>query len=214
MTRKELADLAGVTKGAITQAVDAGRIAVNPDGSIDESHPKTQSFLTAPKRQRRQALEAKSPTTAPKPAKSKPIAPPPPKKPAEIQPTVPTTAPQNTRRKSATESEGGESYNEAERRKMIAAADLGELKTKQLRGELVEREDVRRVFFQTQAIDASQILTLGQRIAADVSALFAIDDPDKILAAQEIIDIEARSALAQAKALMEKWLAENEEMQA
>ena len=94
---------------------------------------------------------------------------------------------------------------------MIAAADLGEIKAKEAAGQLVPRDDVKRVFFQMQAVDSSQIIPIGQRTAAEIAAVFGIDDGTKILQAQEIIDIETRSALAQAKKLMDDWLKENEE---
>ena len=221
MTRTELAAKAGVTKGAITQAIDAGRIGLTPDNQVDSESPLTISFLIEPRRQRTQVQKLSTPTSPLKPAKPAPKSPTIGAKPHKTPPPAPTAQPfhrepgmeiEPSRGSWKRDTGEGESYNEAERRKMIAAADLGEIKAKEAAGQLVPRDEVQRVFFQMQAVDSSQIIPIGQRTAAEIAAVFGIDDGTKILQAQEIIDIETRSALAQAKKLMDDWLKENEEV--
>ena len=75
MTRTELAAKAGVTKGAITQAINAGRIGLTPDNQPDPESPLTISFLIEPRRQRTQVQKPAAPMPAPKPAKSTPKSP-------------------------------------------------------------------------------------------------------------------------------------------
>lgn len=210
----------------MTQAIAAGRIDINPDGTVNEQGPLTIAYLENPKRQRRQAHrdDAKSaPPSEPRPKKppkqpapSEPKAAKPKKSPKPSEPGAPQSKPIPSLARVPTiqpklDFEGGESYAEAERRKMIAAADQMEMKNKTLSGEYVKRSDVQAVFFQLAAIDAKQTLTINERVADEVCAIFDSDDPGKSAKVRELIGLELQNSLKQSKVLMTEWLQQNEE---
>ena len=218
MTRADLHRLTGVSKPGITQAVESGRLNVDEHGQIDPDDPLTIAYINEPRRQRAMhgsklakkievVKEAKTKAMPrPRGPKPKPIAAGP-----VFTPPSPTSKTQQPKASWKNQPSGeGESYNEAEKRKMIAAADGQELKNKKALGELVERADVQSVFFQLQAVDSKQILPIGQRTAAEIAAVFGVDDSTKVLQAQELIDIETKRALAQSKKLMDDWLVAHE----
>ena len=225
MTRADLARAAGVTRGAITQAISSGRVVVSVDGTIDPEADSTRTYLATAKAQRRRggALAPKEPVIpppvpAPAPAATVPTPErPPPSEPAEIPDPFGALGPLGGQRLLSSwkrDEEGGESFNAAERRKKIADADMAEIKAAERRGELVPRAEVDAAFNQCWTIDSSELLTIAQQLSPELGAIFGVDDSGKVTAAQERLDLEIRSALDHSKAHMLKWLAERTEASA
>ena len=225
MTRADLARAAGVTRGAITQAISSGRVVVSVDGTIDPEADSTRTYLATAKAQRRRggARAPKEPVIpppvpAPSPAATVPTSErPPPSEPAEIPDPFGALGPLGGQRLLSSwkrDEEGGESFNAAERRKKIADADMAEIKASERRGELVPRAEVDAAFNQCWTIDSSELLTIAQQLSPELGAIFGVDDPGKVTAAQERLDLEIRSALDHSKAHMLKWLAERTEASA
>jgi len=215
MTRADLARAAGVSRGAITQAVSSGRVVVAADGSIDPANPLTVSYIATAKHQRRRG-GSRAPKT-----QASALSVPPPSSPASV-PTSERPPPSEGQAFGSpsgkqlaltpTRNENGdETYSEAERRWKSAQADNAELKAKKDRGELIPRLDVDKVFNQCWTIDSSELLTIAQQIAPELGAIFGVDEPGKVTAAQERLDLEIRSALDHSKAHMLKWLADRTE---
>ena len=209
----ELARRAGISRQAVHNLIKANKLPVildvNGRPQFDETSPEIQTYIAEGHHQRRAAVGSRAGKTAEKQssvgAPSLQL--------AGSDPLVPGMAEMNGQRPLMSwkrNSDGGESYNEAERRKKIADADMAELKAAERRGELVERASVDKVFNQCWAIDASRLLTISQRIAADLAAVFGVDDGQKVTAAQELLDLEIRGALGQSKKLLMEWLQSQE----
>lgn len=221
----DLARLIGISRQAVSALTHQGKLPSTPGANgrpqYDETSLQIQEYITTSKAQRRRAVGARSPSAskkrppirAPAAAATVPASdPPPPSERGQAadqdEPFGAILSPGGQRALSSwrRDEEGGESFNAAERRKKIADADMAELKAAERRGELVPRSEVDQVFNQCWAVDASQLLTISQRIAADLAAIFGVDDATRVSAAQEKLDFEIRGALGQSKRLLLEWL--------
>jgi hypothetical protein len=81
-----------------------------------------------------------------------------------------------------------------------------ELKNRKERKKLVERNLVEIYDAKTAAIDAQELLTLGQRIAANIAAAFKMDDPEAKIKCKKIIDKEVFSSLDHKKRMRKDFL--------
>jgi hypothetical protein len=81
-----------------------------------------------------------------------------------------------------------------------------ELKTKKERGQLIDRELVKAYDAKSAAIDAQELLTLGQRISANLAAAFGKDDPKSKIKAKTIVDKEVFGAIEHKKRMREDFL--------
>jgi hypothetical protein len=206
-----------VTRGAITQAISSGRVVVEADGTIDPEADSTKTYLATAKAQRRRggARAPKEPVIpppvpAPSPAATVPTSErPPPSEPHEPPDPFGALGPLGGQRPLSSwkrDEEGGESFNAAERRKKIADADMAEIKAAERRGELVDWPEMDAALNQCWAVISSQVLTIAQQISPELGAIFGVDDPGKVTAAQERLDLEIRSALDHFKATMAKYV--------
>jgi hypothetical protein len=74
-----------------------------------------------------------------------------------------------------------------------------ELKNRRERGALIDREIVKAYDAKTAAIDAQELLTLGQRVSANLAAAFGLDDAKSKIKCKQIIDKEVFSAMEHKK---------------
>lgn len=201
----ELARRTGITRQAIHNQAKAGHIPFTLDEKgrprFDDTDPAILEYINTAKPQRRSS-GGKSASGAGENADR-----------SEFGPEIDgesdirsTSSRKKGKRSWKSDNSGGEAYMNAERRKMIAAADMAELRAAEKRRELVSLESVKRVFAASYAIDSSQLLTLGERISNDLAAAFGIDDPEKALLSKEIIDLSVRGAIDQSKKLMDEFV--------
>jgi hypothetical protein len=193
VTKTEFAAKAGVSQPAISIALKAGRIHADPDGSMNPRRAENANYLSTAKRQRRQAGRSAGGETKHPPAKRQ-------------------VRGHRGRRKStkSDDDEGsggspaeplridGETYGEAELRKIIAQADKEEQNNAIRRGELVERADVKLVFARVYTIITSQIKTMSEKLGPDIAAALGVTE-EHIPRVQELMSIDVLRALAQIK---------------
>ncbi len=192
VSQGELARRIGVSSMAISKAVKAGKLHRLPDG-IDLKAHKTINYIATAKHQRKTGKKQRRRASGKKAAKTK-------QKPARS-----SRERKKVRRRGHDEKGiggelelNGETYNEADLRDKIAAADLKQQKLAQDRGELVERKDVKLIFAHIYTILGSQVKTLHEKVGPDVAAAFGLAE-EKITRVQEIMSIDELRALSQIK---------------
>ena len=190
VTKAEFARMANVTPPAVSVALKRGRVTARRDGKIDTDLKSNAAYISTSKRQRHQ----RSPGPGGKRGRSKA------QKPSESPPGRKKV----TRRERDKESVGGElqidgeTYSEAELRKMIAQANKEEQTIAIRRGELVERADVKLVFARVYTIIGSQVKTLSEKLGPDIAAALGVTE-DKTQRVQELMSIDILRALNQIK---------------
>jgi hypothetical protein len=127
VSKKDFADLAGVSKAAVSKAIRENRIPVLPDGTIDAEAPECGAYIAAKKERSKKK----------KPSKAK-------KKPGPKKKSAPRGRPSIDRPPFPLPSEDDISSAMdklvLERRKLAAQAQQLELKNAQIEGRLVARE--------------------------------------------------------------------------
>lgn len=192
VSQGELARRIGVSAMAVSKAVKAGKLDRLPDG-IDLKAQKTVDYIATAKHQRRTGKKQRRRAGGKSKAKIK------------QKPPRSTRRRGKVRRRSRNEEHvggelelNGETYNEADLRDKIAAANLKEQKLAQDRGELVERKDIKLVFAHVYTILGSQVKTLHEKVGPDVAAAFGLTE-EKIQRVQEIMSVDELRALSQIK---------------
>lgn len=99
----------------------------------------------------------------------------------------------------------GESYEMAELRDKIAAANLKEQKLAVDRGDLVNRATVADVFSAVYQVHQGQLKALAQKLGPEVAVALGVPEAET-LRVQELMDLEVRRALAQIKRGLDAWL--------
>lgn len=79
-------------------------------------------------------------------------------------------------------------------------------KTSQQRGELVERDLVRKVLSKLFAIHVNQFRVIDQNLSPEIAAVYANDDPTMQVKAATLINKEVYKILEQIKRLFTDWL--------
>ena len=196
VSKADFSRMAGVTRAAISIALSKGRVVAEPDGAMNPKRKENAAYLTTAKRQRRQASGKNGATRAQKPSRVKR---------GRRKPRDPDDEDSEVGAPAEPLTIDGESYGEAELRKMIADADLKEQKLAQDRGELLTRDDIKLVFARLYQVHASQLKTLAEKLGPDVAGAFKLTDADT-LRVQEIMSEEVIRALGQIKKEMNDYL--------
>jgi hypothetical protein len=208
--KTEFATVLGISKGAITKAVNQGRILVNPDtDKIDPAHPRNYRYIETvidrgvgigldPRfkaamdddfndpevRRRKKKLEA-----LPKRSKAKMVYE---EVAARLGPDV------------NIETEAGENlFDELMKQGLlqpgeqlkVAQTTLANLKIAKEMDDLVVRSMVQNCFARLSGIIASRLLCLGQRSAKQLCSLFNDVSPEKEIAVQKVLDDEVAGAV-------------------
>ena len=207
MTRAELSRLAGVSKPAVTQAIKRGLLFLT-NGEIDANHPKTKAYLSQASGRRiaaTQEKKARTPTKPSEPMTQKSAEKP---RPSELSaPKTPEPKARSERRDKPKTSEG-ETFEEAQLREKIERADKLALENRQKRGELIQVSLVHSFLSRLYAIDTSQFLTRGDRIAATCAgaARAAASDDEASVRVNDLLTSDAYTEQAFKKKLIQDFL--------
>jgi hypothetical protein len=98
------------------------------------------------------------------------------------------------------------SYTETQRIEKIERIFKLRAETQARRGELIERALVKRVWAKLYAVDTAELHPLGEKISADLAALFGSDDNEAKLKAKQLVDRHVFNALQHIKRLMDDFL--------
>lgn len=188
LTKAAYARCAGVSRAAIQQAVNEGRLVLGNTGKLDVKQPTNAEYL-ADKRKGQTAKQDPKPKktkTCAKPAKQTP------------EPTIDVSdLPQDLETLS---------HASANKLKTIEQIRQYQVKTDEMRKKLVPRETVRSVFSKLHMVDVNQWRTLGPSVAPDIAALIGADDDETILEISNLIEVEVFKILGQCKRLLNDYL--------
>ncbi len=178
VTQTKFAELAGVSRQAVSKVIRAGGLVVRPDKKLDTVNPVNHDYLN---RDRDNGI-----TTAESKSKSKP------KKTKSAK-----SKPKNDESESAEidldnipENLNGLMKSELERVKV--AEQILDLRQKRqiARDDLISRKLIRSVFSKFYEIDMNEFLTLKDKLMPDIAAIFEVNDPKLQMKAGERMDEE------------------------
>jgi hypothetical protein len=216
MKQTKFAELAGVSRAAISKAVKVGKLICEPKLGIDAEHPVNLAYLqnqggVKTRKNVRDSAPKKS-TPAPKPAKKTT------KKPKKLPPA-------SNKAVSVEEMEhfdigeqedlfetydlNGKQFIDrptAERLKIIEMAREKQIKREQLRGKLIDRDNVSAVFNMIYKVDTGELRPLGDKLAPELAAICGIDDDKLIKKMNEYIQEEIHTTLEHIKRLVNDGL--------
>jgi hypothetical protein len=96
-------------------------------------------------------------------------------------------------------------------RKIRAGVEQAELKLAEARGKLVSRKDVELVFGQIHSVDVQEFHTLAQRVGPLIAAACGIEDPEKLIKINTILEAEIFKSLEHIKSHIDKFLEDHKE---
>lgn len=222
----KFAELVGVSRVYINQLIQEGML-VRVDRKLDTGNRHNSQFLkdrgvsssAIPKEVKKKASNPKRKKTVK--ARVKPPKKVVEKQPKKIKPSKKITPPLKPEEEQETEEMPDiEEVLVALEKKDIrnwSTADVGKvqkmeaaLKTRvgrmKERGELIDRRAIQTVFGKLYAVDANELRTLGSKLAPKLASVFGDDDPDKLLAAERLIDDETLRTLAHIKKILNSFL--------
>jgi hypothetical protein len=85
-----------------------------------------------------------------------------------------------------------------------------QLKNEKLRGDLVDRKAVSKVFNKLWSVDSNQLIPLATKLAPEIASICGVEDPEVITKVREKIDKEIWGVLGHCKRIMSDYLAEIE----
>lgn len=196
MTQRELSEAAGVSIPAVSKSKKLPRI-YDADGHrvFNENDPEVKSFIASNNENRKKARKEKS-RSATAPRQPKPAPPP---------DDTDSSVTRPGRRKPAPE----DAFT-LDDKKTVEQIEKLRLENAETRGDLVAREDVKRIWVRIIAIHTSILQPLGAKQARDVARCLGITDPALILKAQESLDKETYSALTDIKKRLMAFVDETE----
>ncbi len=186
LTQAQLAKKLGISVPAVSQATKRGRAVRNSEGQYDLADPVNSDYAKNSRRQRRSAIRKKAGE------RDHPI------DASGAPPAARGKTSRRSRRVEDPDETEGESFNEAERRDKVAAANLKEQKLEITRGELLPRSQVKLVLSKIYAVHRAQFKTLGERIGPDLTATLGLED-SKVLIVQSVVDEDVGAILEQIK---------------
>ena len=95
-----------------------------------------------------------------------------------------------------------------ERYKLISAIDTQNVKTSEIRKDLISRSLVERVFAKLYSIDSNQYKNLGMNLAPAIAAETGTDSPEITIKINELIDKELYAILSHKKRIVNDFLEE------
>ena len=198
MSMSQFAKEAGVSRQAISKAVAAGALAARPDKKLETTHPINAEYI---KNKKREAEE----TQADKPKNPKSNT-------SGVNKSNPEVKTDNSVDLIDIHGDLSE-YNKhgLDRVKIIRQIKRMELEDNIKRGALVDKKIVRTVFAKLVEIHMNEFLTIKDKLVPDISALFEISDPEKVVAAGERMDEELWKVLNHIKSIFNTFLNEIKE---
>lgn len=199
INQTQLAKRAGVTRQAITDAINKGKLIKNGVGRaawIDLDDPLTVAYLKGEKPQRsasQPAAQKKPPATKAAPKKSVPPGtdPAPPPDHEEKSPPAP-----------ASNQDRVDDYMDNQRLKRLKLEQEHEklkLNNREKRGELIKREVVKRYIHREDEIDNAQWGTLDLKISSKLAADMEIEDEKAIRRIADTVKREVVAVLKQVR---------------
>ena len=98
--------------------------------------------------------------------------------------------------------------NALEIAKLRAQLEAMKMKNEKERGDLVKGDVCDAILRSIFNIESTELLTLGSRLAPELSAIFEVNDPAKAIKASGLIDAEVQTALDHIKAVILRFLDE------
>jgi hypothetical protein len=194
LSRADYAELLGLSRAAITRAVNEQRIHLTSKG-IDPDHPTNQYYAE-------KILSRKSDSSAINRAAT-----PPPK--YEEQTTLPLFDVTGDMSEFVTDQErhmGFMSKSDIERMKLYKQVTLMDIKERKERGELVSRESAQKLLAKLFMVDSKEWRTMGDRLADELAALGGIEDSETIIKFHERIEAEVFKTLQHIKRLINDYI--------
>lgn len=183
VTIKEFAELSGVSVRAIYKAITAGTLIRAENGQLDMVNPDNRAYMSAER---------------------DPVS----RKPAAVAGPVPIESGGQAPHPQQPQAQKGQlSKQDLDKLKTIAQVKQIQVKTDKDRKQLVSRDLVRMVFSRLYRVMVNQFQQLGPNVSPDVSAAFGIDDGEKMLASEEIINRAVFKTLQQVKRIIVDFLA-------
>jgi hypothetical protein len=186
VNQSKFAELAGVSRAAISLAIKRGRVIRQGKMGIDLEDPVNVTYLQSENDSRTRSKKPKKTTKKPKPTKkSKP-------KPKKLPPASEKAQPvEEVEYYHEPEHEAlletydlnGNAFIDratADRLKVIEQARTLEIKRLKERGKLVDREHVSRIFNMLYKIDTGELRPLGDKLAPEVAAICGISGDSEI----------------------------------
>lgn len=189
MTKSEFSRYSGVARPSIYKAIDKNRLVTTKTGKLDVTNQINADFVLA--------HSGKTVTPPPEPKK-------PTKKVSKRRPPIQNAEtfdlnnlPRDLETLSA---------SSANKLKTIEQIRQYQVKTDEMRKELVKRDTVRAVFSKLYMIDVNQWRTLGPAVAPELAAIAGTDDEETILRMANEIEKEVFKILKQCKRLLNDYL--------
>jgi hypothetical protein len=208
LTASELGRLVGVSRQAVADAKRKGLISPNREGLFDIMSVDLEQWIKKRPYQRVQAArktarEASSPFPAEIVGSAKPS--------EEMEDTeldeMEELTPNARHRSARGSSKGDPSYAESERKLKAAQADFWSTRAAEKRGEYIPKPIVEAFFNKLYAIEQSQFLVRGDRMAANLVAIVrSATDNEAELAVNRALTEDAYKEQSYKKAELEKFL--------
>lgn len=190
MNKKVFSEYCGCTYNAICKACVRGDIVTSEDpvhvGLIDAANPKNNAFRQRSIARARKIEKKNSPKEKYK---------------HEIK--------ERDKRREENDNKDQDLLSQLERANIentIARARLAEAKTRRYYDKLIDKEIVENVFAQIENVFRSQVLSIGPRCAPLIASILSINDSEKKLEMQAIIDKETYRAIESVKKITKKKL--------
>jgi hypothetical protein len=218
------AKLVGVSHPAVLQAIKEGRVAKTTKG-IDPTHPTNIHYQHLQDGRRKQLIKAKTTKAitikkkiVKRPSKGKK------KKPKkkinrqreslqesidQAEEEVTNPSPINSDHNSANHDTALQTLN-AKKLKELEQVKKLQVETEIKRKQLVDRAIIERVFSELYLVDTNELKTLGGKLAPRIAAKYKIDDGQKIIEVERMIEAEVYRSLEHIKRIFNDVLEELE----
>ena len=223
VSKAEVARRAGTSRAAVTHATKRGSLPTNQYGKIPLDAPETQAFIAknrAEKDGRDTPAAARSPAVQESPAETEKTPP------SGSAPSGNGTGSSHSGEQGARTGKNGSSggsdmstagvtpdtltYNDIRTVQTYWKAQTEEIKARNARGDLVERDHVREFVAKLWHIDTSQWQHLGNAVAPEVCAALGADDADSEARVRDIIERAVYDILEHSQRVVAEWIDERD----
>lgn len=199
LTQTGFADLCGISPQAVHSAIKRERV-VAFQKKIDPEHPTNRHFREQSRNRQRRAETAAPLQVGPKSAQDAPGAP---KKRNGLAKHV-------RRQMELDEIDGskvtGADRNQLDAEKAHEQIQALRIKNEKERGELIPRDLVKQVLNEVVAVETSELLVLGEKLAPEIASIFGVDDPPLVMEASKRVNLEVSKSLEHIERLIDKFL--------
>lgn len=199
IAKSAFADMAGISRSRVAHNIKAGHIVVRPDGKIDLSHPTNVNFLEVRQMRQNQGGAQQSRNLPPMPPR--------------VRKTPDDSASSWPEEIAKIDCMDTEALRRLPRDQIAELKDIQgirhrEQKIREQRGELIDRELVRRVLAKYYSVHVNEFQTLGDSIAPDVAATLGVNDESLILGVEKMINDAMFRRLQSIKKIIDDFLKE------